>query len=1017
MSDFRSQLKICATRRHGRTEADIQSDIKQLLKAGQFLDDTQPLLETQTDDGTGRRIDIEYGALVIECKKLVDPHRKSELAEFERQLAGYLAVRQKTCGTLYAGVLTDGVRWRHYRLDADDTLVFVSEKVVDPASDDDRAFREWLGSALPTEPKVVPDAATIEARLGAGSPAHDITVSRLAELLDHGREVPEVVLKKGLWSKLLRTAFGTQFEGTDELFVEHTYLVTLAVLIARTALGLPESQVPGRMLSGEEFAEAGITGVGEAGFFDWMLGVPGGDEVITDIARRVAAFDWSKTDHDVLKALYQSVISPEVRHRLGEYYTPDWLADRMVRHVVDDPLHQRVLDPACGSGTFSFWAITSYFEAADAAGIEVRDAVDTVCEHVAGVDLHPVAVALAQVTYLLAVGMDRLAERSATFSVPVYLGDSMRWEEVKEAGDTLFDRSGDVVIDTTDREEMRPTSRAIQREMLPADLRFPSNVVARTDFDALVNDMVQRATTGPRSIKGILDRYSSSPAERKTLQDTFELLCSLHDQGRDHIWGFFVRNQARPAWFAQEEHRVDVLVGNPPWLSYRYMPARMQQRFQQRSKMRNLWSGGKVATHQDLSAFFVVRSVELYLTENGRFAFVTPYAVLSRMSYEGFRTGHWNARDSQLSLGAKFEQPWSLDGIRPDPFPVPSAVVLGVRSWGESVAPVPPVTASLTGRAVGSGPWSSVAPAVTVSDRTVMAVGSDDELGSTYGERFRQGATLVPRVLLFVDDGPANPLLTSRQRSVRSHRSVQEKAPWKSLDPLEGSVETQFVRPVLLGESIIPFAVVAPLEAVIPWSKSTGLMDGSDPKIESYSGLAKWWRSAEVTWERYRGAKSTMTLRDQVDYRSKLAVQFPIAPIRVVYTKSGNTLAAAVVKSDAVIDHSLYWAAVPSMDEGRYLTAVLNAPTLTELVQPYQSVGAFGPRHFDKYVWKLPTPLFDPTDPLHRRLVKLAEKAEGVTKGVAPAGGFQQHRRLVRNALAAAGVAAELDAAVRELLE
>jgi hypothetical protein len=58
-----------------------------------------------------------------------------------------------------------------------------------------------------------------------------------------------------------------------------------------------------------------------------------------------------------MKVLYESVIAPDTRHRLGEYYTPDWLAAAMVEKAVDDPLQQRVLDPACGSGTFLFQAV------------------------------------------------------------------------------------------------------------------------------------------------------------------------------------------------------------------------------------------------------------------------------------------------------------------------------------------------------------------------------------------------------------------------------------------------------------------------------------------------------------------------------------------------------------------------------------------------------------------------------------------------------------------------------------
>jgi type I restriction-modification system DNA methylase subunit len=65
--------------------------------------------------------------------------------------------------------------------------------------------------------------------------------------------------------------------------------------------------------------------------------------------------------------LYESVIAAEQRHKLGEYYTPDWLAERMVAEVVDAPLEQRVLDPSCGSGTFLFHSVRHYLKAAEAA--------------------------------------------------------------------------------------------------------------------------------------------------------------------------------------------------------------------------------------------------------------------------------------------------------------------------------------------------------------------------------------------------------------------------------------------------------------------------------------------------------------------------------------------------------------------------------------------------------------------------------------------------------------------------
>jgi len=97
---------------------------------------------------------------------------------------------------------------------------------------------------------------------------------------------------------------------------------------------------------------------------------------------------------------HESVVSvdhpKEVRHRLGEYYTPDWLAEEIISECVTDPLSQRVLDASCGSGTFIFHAVRSYASAAEAAGKEDAEIVREVGEHVIGFDVHPVAVALAR---------------------------------------------------------------------------------------------------------------------------------------------------------------------------------------------------------------------------------------------------------------------------------------------------------------------------------------------------------------------------------------------------------------------------------------------------------------------------------------------------------------------------------------------------------------------------------------------------------------------------------------------
>jgi len=179
---------------------------------------------------------------------------------------------------------------------------------------------------------------------------------------------------------------------------------------------------PRRMLSGEAFTSAGIHGAVESDFFDWVLGDPAGEALVRRIMNHVRRFRLREVESDVLKILYESLIDRDERHGLGEYYTPDWLATKIVRHAVTAPLEQRVLDPACGSGTFLFHAVRRALAEAEEAGMPGATRAAEITGLVAGLDIHPVAVIIARVTYLLALA-PTLVGRVGPLSIPVFLGD------------------------------------------------------------------------------------------------------------------------------------------------------------------------------------------------------------------------------------------------------------------------------------------------------------------------------------------------------------------------------------------------------------------------------------------------------------------------------------------------------------------------------------------------------------------------------------------------------------------
>lgn len=278
----------------------------------------------------------------------------------------------------------------------------------------------------------------------------------------------------------------------------------------------------------------------------------------------------------------------------------------------------------------------------------------------------------------------------------------------------------------------------------------------------------------------------------------------------------------------------------------------------------------------------------------------------------------------------------------------------------------------------------------------------------------------MPRMLCLVERRQVGRLGTNQSAPlVASRRSSQEKRPWRELPAVENPVEAEFLRPVLLGESILPYRVFRPFKGVIPFGSNDFVLDAQAAANRGIGGLHGWMRKAEEVWNA-NSNNGAMTLTEWWNYHSKLSAQFPIAPLRVIYAKAGTRPAACVVRDfRAVIDHTLYWAKPRTENEAQYLVAILNSEAARQRAEQYQARGQWGARHFDKVVFNLPIPRFDERSKLHQALAAAAAEAEKLAAQVQlPENAkFQRARRLVRDALAAAGIAARIDALVARLLD
>lgn len=70
-----------------------------------------------------------------------------------------------------------------------------------------------------------------------------------------------------------------------------------------------------------------------------------------DLIHDVEEYDFTKLPYEVIGMIFQRLIAPDERHKLGQYFTPANVVDLINAFCIRKP-DVRVLDPGCGAGTF-----------------------------------------------------------------------------------------------------------------------------------------------------------------------------------------------------------------------------------------------------------------------------------------------------------------------------------------------------------------------------------------------------------------------------------------------------------------------------------------------------------------------------------------------------------------------------------------------------------------------------------------------------------------------------------------
>ncbi len=974
-------------RRHYETgtEADITSAVRNFLVLTNLASSEEIKEENPPSNTSRSAVDLTAHDTFVEMKRRIG-NGPNPNPEYVAQLDDYLAQSQTSGKGVRMGVLTDGKHWLLRWPEAGQPKTTLPYAFTLENADRWPALYEWLRArALVSLEHVIPDRDAVKDHFGPNSPSYQRDIDALTALYRDYASYETIKVKRRLWHDLLRTALGEiarSPEEMDDLFVRHTYLTAVIGMVVQASFGIDIRQMaatdPADLLHGREFrSKTGLQGVVESDFFAWPTEV-GGLTLLKTIAHRAARFDWQHAPTDIAAILYETVIPPEERRTLGEYYTPHWLARSIVRDMVDNPVQQCVLDPACGSGTFIAEAVIHFMEAAKNVDLDSRGVLEWLRISVVGIDVHPVAVHLARAAWVLAA---QPAIRDAfvhglsdSITVPIYLGDALQLRF--RTGDMF---AGDVVTIPVERqeEEGRPTTFGEGVEAL--QLIFPMRMVERTeDFDAFMGAVADCIENGDDPYLALDDAHITDPGERQTLRETIAVLQQLHAEGRDHIWAYYTRNLVRPVALARK--KVDVIIGNPPWINYNQTASILRTELERQSRnLYGIWQGGRYATHQDVAGLFFARCVDLYLKDGGAIGMVMPHSALQTGQYAKWRTGSWTRRQGLVTLSVDFSHKpaWDLERLEPNTFfPVPASVVFAKRlATGAKGQPLSGKVERWRGAAGSDDMW-----------REGMAIRDTSVVGkSPYASHSRQGASIVPRCLFFVAETDNTAIIQAGQTiTVNPRRGTFDKGPWRGLDltaVTSQTIESGHVFSVHLGETVVPYATLDPLKAILPFKRVDSQIPvdtrgvGGVRLSELGRRMRERWQITSGLWDTHKQPVNKLDLLGRLDYHGELSKQLAwqrdpgVRSIRVVYTEAGVPT-AALLNNDAVLaDYTLFWVACEGMEEANYLLATINSDVLATEVNKYTTANWAGnTRHLQKHLWKLPIPEFDPGNHLHTQI-------------------------------------------------
>lgn len=1010
---------IQAAAQRSQNEADLVAEVEDVLKNFERNFDINLYLARERTLINGRA-DAVYNRFVIEYEPprslRPDPdyrHNKHAVGQV-KQYMDELERLDRHKKERMAGVVLDGfhyifVRYRDDHWRVDDPVPVNSESTA--------TFLRYLLS-LSTELAVTPENLVRD--FGENSNVARLVVRTLYSALERTNNPLKVGVLFNQWQlqfseitgwggdseridlSELAPKFGITQENPNPLyffFAVHSYYATfiklLAVQIAhyymirQGSAGLRKLAASSsdelcdylaKMERGGIFREFGIRNFLEGDFFGWYLEI--WDEELDKAIRRIISelsnyslvtldVDPEET-RDLLKKLYENLMPKKLRHALGEYYTPDWLAERLLNQLgYDGNPAKRLLDPACGSGTFLVLAIKRVRQYAKDQLLNEGTVLGQVLENIVGFDLNPLAVISARTNYLLALG-DLLRHQPGDITIPVYLADSIL---TPSQGTEIF------------------THHTFEFNTVVGRFSVPRSLVNARYIDELA-DLLEECTQVRLSREQfrarLLAHFPLQPdkdhAEIDSALRLYDRLLELDAQKINGIWARIIKNAFAPLFAG----KFDYIAGNPPWINWDSLPEKYRQ------STVPLWQRHKLFEHSgykailggskdDLSILLTYIAAESYLKQTGSLAFVITQSVFQTAgSGRGFRR-------FELGDGSPLQVVHVDDMVELQPFESANnrtAVVVITKNGLPTRYPVPYAfwRRLKSGASISSeDPLSDVIQLTKRLDWTAEPIDRTDRNSAWFVGR--SGSIRAVRKLLGKSPYQARKgvfasvngvfwveKLGTRPGGLSVVSNLSERSK-RSVEGLQAALEDELIYPLLQGREVKKWSAISTNHILVthrPESKLRAIPENvmavEYPKTYNYlKNFESLLRTSGLFKRYYKPSDPFYSMFDIGEYT--------FAPYKVVYREISTKLQACVIgyidEKPIIPDHKLILVPFSSEVEAHYVCAVLNSSVVGYVAQAYTIATQFSSHLFEN----ISIPKFESKNEIHTYLATLSSQA------------------------------------------